>query len=268
MLRVLTSSMVALALWQFVSGAAQAQPTTRPGAQPNQPVQPAQPRAQAPQLGDQSSQRSARPFLGILADAVLPGAAPQGVVVRQVEPDSPAAQAGLRTGDMITKFDDRGVTNLDTLANLVGQHKPGDRVRIQFQRAGKEQTQDVTLAQFPARRFGQAVPQNRPAAFLGVGAQALTPQEKDRLGVAVDQGAVVMQVIPGTPAAQAGLQPGDVITNFDNKPITNTQDLQQAVRQTGANKDVNFTAARGKETRDFKAHLQEAPAGLFAPPLP
>ncbi len=80
--------------------------------------------------GQQPAQpKGNRPFLGIRAEPV-----PGGVAVRDVEPGSPAAQGGLRTGDVITKVDDQQVQNFDALVNALFQHKPGDKINLQVKR--------------------------------------------------------------------------------------------------------------------------------------
>jgi len=217
-------------------------------------------------LSAQAPERASRPFLGIWGEGTAIRAEQPGVLIRQVDPGSPAAQAGLKSGDVITKVDNQEVKTFDTLVNTLVQHKPGDKVTVQVRREGKDQDVAVTLGQRPAPRPGAAPGRQTP--FLGVETRELTPQAKDRLGVSVDQGAEVMGVVRGTPATKAGLQPGDVITNFNDKPINNPQELREAVRQAGVGKEVSFQAARGKEMKDFKVQLEEAPAGAFIPPSP
>src|SRR5262249_5194151 len=155
-----------------------------------------------------------------------------GILVREVEPGTPAAQAGLRNGDLIVKVGDQPVKDFDALVNALSQHKIGEKVNFQVQRDGKEQSFEVTLGQRPERRAGEA-PRRQPTAFLGVRTEELTPEMKNQYKVTVDRGAVVVGVMPGTPAATAGLKEGDVITSVNNQPIENPQQLRQAVQQAG-----------------------------------
>src|SRR5262249_40867858 len=155
-------------------------------------------------------------------------AAHQGPAVRRVTPDSPAARAGLQEGDVITRVDGRQVDDPQTLLNVLAQHKPGDKLKFQVQRDGKEKSLDVTLGTRPAARAGEGLPgsrlpRERPTAFLGVQAvpmEELTPRLKERLGISAENGLVVMEVLPDSPAAKAGLRHGDVITGV-NGLVTN-----------------------------------------------
>lgn len=217
----------------------------------------------------QAPERPRRPYLGVLAEAVPGGTERAGVRVRDVAPGSPAAEAGLKRGDEIVKVGNKKVENFEGLANALTQHKPGDKVPLEVVRDGKEQTLTVTLGERPRAAQPAQPPRRRATAFLGVETRPLTPEEKTRLGVSVDSGAEVMEVAPGTPAAAAGLQRGDVITSLDGKAVSNPEALREAVRQAGAGKEVTVQAARGKETKEFKAKLEESPADFFTPlPFP
>jgi serine protease Do len=211
----------------------------------------------------QPAQRSERPFLGIRSGPAAPGQ-PAGVQVLDVAPRSPAADAGLKSGDEITKIDATPVKGFNELMDNVAKHKPGDKVKLDVKREGKEQEITVTLGRRPGPR---PVPTERAPAFLGLEARELTPPEKDRLGTSADSGALVIDVLPGSPAATAGIKTDDVITKVDGKAIASPMDLQEAVRDAGAGKQLNITIVRGKESREVKATPQ---AGLsaFPPPVP
>jgi serine protease Do len=213
------------------------------------------------------AERSSKPFVGILAEPKSANAEQTGVIIRDVTPDSPAAQAGLKRGDVIDKIGDKEVKNFDDLANTLSAHKPGDKVAFHIRRDGKDENVTVTLGQRPALREGDA-PRDKPTAFLGVESRDLTPELKQKLGVDIDAGAVVVEVVPDTPADKAGLLKGDVITSFDGQEVANPEDLRQAVRQAGAGKQVTLKVARGKEMKELKTQLEESPADLFVIPLP
>jgi hypothetical protein len=212
------------------------------------------PRADQAPPAAQTQPRGQRPILGVFAEAAPGESGQMNVFVRQVTPGSPAAQAGLRSGDVITRVDNQPISNFESLINALSQHKPGDKVQVQLRRQGKEQTETVTLGQPPAAREG------RTSAFLGIEAAPLTPDDKNRLRVNSDQGVVVRQVVPGTPAATAGLRPGDVITQVDNQAITGVDQLRDAVQRAGAGKEVDLKVERGQQNMDVKARLQGPPA--------
>jgi putative serine protease PepD len=67
-----------------------------------------------------------------------------------VEEGQPAADAGLEEGDVITKVDDRDITDATALTSAIRSHQPGDQVTITYTRDGEEQTTEVTLGELPA----------------------------------------------------------------------------------------------------------------------
>jgi S1-C subfamily serine protease len=159
--------------------------------------------------------------------------------------------------------DDKEVRDFEDLVNTLARHKPGDKLAFQVRRDGKEQSLEVTLGENRPPRAGLS---NRPTAFLGVATRPLTPAEKGRLGITANEGVVVAEVVPNTPAAQAGLRPDDVITAIDGKPITSPADLREMVSEARADKEITLTVLRGKESSQIKTRLEESPADVFAPP--
>lgn len=220
-------------------------------------------------------QQPPRGYLG-LAPAP-PAAGSNAIVIGEVDPNGPAAKAGIRPGDRIVKVDDQAPAGADALTEMFAKHKPGDKVTIVIQREGKEQKFDVTLAERPDRpgqdRPGPGAPGSEPekaTAFLGVAMQDMTPQLRPRLGVNVDQGVIVAEVTPNSPAAKAGLQSGDVVVQANDKPVATSRQLFGIVQQTGPGKELALKVARGKDTRDVKVTLAEpqADTGAGRPPRP
>jgi S1-C subfamily serine protease len=205
--------------------------------------------------------RHAKVYLGIGVEPAAAGADQAGVVVREVTPDSPAAKGGLKPGDVIVKVGDRDVKDFGALAGAVSSHKAGDKVAVHVRRDGKEQDLTVTLAERQVARFPKA-PESFPerrGAFLGVQTQDITPELKDRLGLAVDKGALVTNVIPGTPAAKAGLKDEDVITAVNGQAVANSRELREAIHKAGTGKDVTVKGMRGNDKMEVKARLEESP---------
>jgi S1-C subfamily serine protease len=98
-------------------------------------------------------------------------------------------------------------------------------------------------------------------AFLGVSTATVTPSVQQRLGLAVSKGAVVQDVTPGTGAADAGLQSGDVIVKFGNDDITSSDDLSAAVRRHQPGEKVDVTFMRGNQRMTATATLGSRPTG-------
>lgn len=220
-----------------------------------------------PQRRAEPQQRSGRPFIGILAEPKPAEGEQGGVIIRDVSPDSPAAQAGLKQGDVIDKIGAMQIKSFDDLANILASHKAGEKLTFHVRRGGKDENVAVTLGQQQARRYGDA-PRNRGTAFLGVQSRDLTPELKQKSGVATDAGAVIVEIVPDSPAANSGLREGDVITSFNGQPVSNSEDLRQAVREAGTRKEVTLKVARGKESKELKTQLEESLADVFSIPLP
>lgn len=155
---------------------------------------------------------------------------PEGALVASVVEDSPAAEAQLEPGDVITSFGGRGVDSARTLSRVVAAHKPGEAAQVDIVRQGERRTLEVRLgdsADTEALAGGFEAPAD--AADVGLRLGALNDQRRARLGLPEDvEGVVVMEVLPGSAAAEKGLKPGDVITQVNNRPVASVAD---AVRE-------------------------------------
>jgi len=211
-----------------------------------------------------------RAYLGIQVRGARPGPGQEGVTVESTDADSPAARAGLKTGDRIVRVGDRAVRDFEDLLVALSQHKPGEAVVFQVQRDGQKQDLNVRLGERPGLRPGTAVPGPRATALLGVQALPLTPEQRERLKVGDEGGVLVAGVMRGTPAARAGLRPGDVIASADGKRVGSPEELREAVSRAGVGKTLTLSVLRDGDKKEVKATLEEAPVegfGLF-PPIP
>jgi len=219
---------------------------------------------------DQPARSQQRVFLGVAVEPGTEDTKHAGVPVRSVLPDSPAAKAGIKEGDLISKVAGTEVKDFDSLLAVLRKHRPGEQLSFHVMRDGQEKDLNVTLGQLPARRAGEGGLNERSGAFLGVQTQPLTAQLKERLNVTADKGVVITEVLPDTPAAKAGLKRDDVIIGLAGKTITNPQELRDAVHAAGVGKDVSVTVLRGQEKKDIHVRLEESPVdGLsFGPTFP
>ncbi len=168
--------------------------------------------------------------------------APKGALVAQVTPDSPAAAAGFEQGDVILSYNGEAIDALRDLTTKVANTHPGDEAQVMVWRDGDKVTLDVEIGQTPGgEKVVAALEQpddNTPK--LGVALAKLTDDDRASLDLARDlQGAVVTEVMPGSPAAEKGLQRGDVIVEADRKKVTEPKMVIDAVREA---------AERGDET--------------------
>jgi serine protease Do len=161
-----------------------------------------------------------------------------GVLVGDVVPDSPAARAGLKRGDVIRKVDNEAVHNPNALRNKIALTEPGTEVTLTVLRDGKEQQIKVKLSELRAEAATSEPDQEGggpvEGAKLGISVMPLTPEIARQLGLRGNiSGLVVRDVDPSGPAAEAGIQPGDVIVEANRQPVRSAADLQKALGKGG-----------------------------------
>ncbi len=172
-----------------------------------------------------------------------------GVLVSQVQEDSPAAEAGLEAGDIITGFGGEPVSGMDELRLRVAATEPGSRVPVEVFRDGRRVQLEVKIAEKePSDADGADTP-NTPAGKLGLGLHDLDEETARRLGLDVERGVVVTSVQPLSAAAKAGLRPGDVITRVGGRRVDDVRDFRKAIRKHDLRKGVRLTVMTGSVQR-------------------
>jgi len=163
-----------------------------------------------------------------------------GAVVSQVEPDSPASKAGLKTGDVITELNGKTVNDAGELQVEVGQKQPGTKIDLTVMRDGKSEQIPVTLEAMGAHDKGSEIAsaQNGKPRW-GIGLADLTPELRQQTQAAnTVQGAVVEKVIPGSSADNAGIQRGDIITEVNRHPVHSAADVQHELSSVPKGEDA------------------------------
>jgi serine protease Do len=168
----------------------------------------------------------------------------RGEIVRSVQPNEPAARAGIQQGDVILRVNGQDVNPDQTVSYLIANTPVGSRVPLDIIRDGRRQTITVTVGQRPteeelARQLGTTpeeglAPENAPAtpgnAALGLSLQALNPQIARALNLpAGASGVVIAAVDPNSDAAERGLQRGDLILSVNRQPVTTPAQVLAAV---------------------------------------
>jgi serine protease Do len=144
-----------------------------------------------------------------------------GALVRQVTPGGPASKSGLTSGDVITEIDGRKMESAGDVIEYVSTRPIGSRVSLGLMRSGRPQTVTVQLGELPSQD------QRSPASTsgLGLGLQTLTAELGRSMGLPPGtRGAVVVEVVPGSPAAAAGLGEGEVIVEVDRHRVTSADE--------------------------------------------
>jgi serine protease Do len=180
-----------------------------------------------------------RGWLGVTIQSLTPELArsfnipprTEGALVSSVFDDSPAAKVGLKPGDVIVEFDGRKIGRTTDLSRLVAATPASKPVALKVWRDGKELTLSPTIARLEDRATPVAgEPGEEPQrGRLGLAVEPLTPELAQSLGTSHTHGLVVRSVQDGSPADEAGLRPGDLITEVNRKPVRTVEDLRRAV---------------------------------------
>ncbi|GLS13490.1 peptidase [Hydrogenophaga electricum] len=215
---------------------------------------------EAVRVSDQlrSSGRVSRGRIGVQIDQVSKEVAesiglgqPRGALVRSVEPNSPAAKAGVEAGDIILKFDGKDIERSIDLPRLVGNTKPGNRSSMTVFRRGGQRDLTITVAELepekPQPRASAGEGSKPPAApgaaqALGLALSDLSTADKRDLNL---KGGVRVDSADGA-AARAGLREGDVIIALANTEVPSVKDFEGVLSKVDRSKPVSVLFRRGE----------------------
>jgi serine protease Do len=182
-----------------------------------------------------------RGYLGVNIQPITPEIAdglglkePRGALVSDVQPDTPAAKAGIRPGDAVTAVGNEPIKDARELSRRISALQPGANVKLSLIRDGKQQTVEVSLAKLPEQRAEQPADRGEHARGTDLSGLGLSLAPAPAMG-AGREGVVVTNVDPSGPAAERGLKSGDVIVEVGGKPVSNPADVREAL--SGARKD-------------------------------
>ena len=207
---------------------------------------------------------------------------PGGVFVQDVQEGTPAARAGLRSGDIIASFDGERVRGVRHFSRLVLETPPGRTVSSVIVRGTERQTIQMTPeagrqgAFFPdvGREIGREIergmraiprdfdfefPNRTSRARLGVTLTPLTDQLASYFGV--KDGALVSAVEPDSPAAQAGVRAGDVITAIGGRTVGDVADVMAGIREAAPGSALEIRVVRDKKEMILKATVPDRRPG-------
>ncbi|MGZ8243606.1 DegQ family serine endoprotease, partial [Methylomagnum sp.] len=168
---------------------------------------------------------------------------PEGALVDMVPSDGPAAQAGLRAGDVIVGLNGEPVRDSKELPPKVAELKPGSEAKLSVWRDGKEQAFTLKVGELEAPQAQAANgSQDAPRGRLGLAVRPLNPEEQREAGV--KNGLLVARV--AGPAAKAGITPGDVVLAVNDQPVEGAEQLRELANKAG--KHVALLVQRGGTT--------------------
>ncbi|QPC89473.1 DegQ family serine endoprotease [Mesorhizobium sp. INR15] len=203
-------------------------------------------------------------YLGVEIQPVTPDVAsaigldhPGGALVSQINDGSPAAKAGVETGDVITSFAGQAIKDPKDLSRAVADVSPGAKEPLGVWRKGKAVDMSVDVGRngddvktasvtdgsgAPATEEGSRIP------AIGLGLMDITPDVREQMNLAANQhGALVARVNPDKAAAASGIQPGDIIVGVNQVPVKSARQATQAIAQAGKSgkKSVLLLVERG-----------------------
>jgi serine protease Do len=157
-----------------------------------------------------------------------------GALIEDVKPGGPADKAGLKNGDVIRKYNGQIVTDSGQLIALVTNTDPGTVVTVEALRSGKPLTLKVTLGERPSK-LGIQASTGQPTVqgtLRGITVQNLTSDLRQQLGLpAGTEGVAISNLDPNSPAAQSGIQQGDVIESINRQPVRSVADFERLAAQ-------------------------------------
>jgi serine protease Do len=177
-------------------------------------------------------------------------AKPQGALVTNVDPEGPAAKAGVEAGDVVLRFDGRPIDSQSDLPRIVGSTRPGAKVPMSVWRKGSPRELQVTVVEMAQEqqtaRRGEPPPRSAgPANALGLTVSDVAAEKLKELKL---RSAVQIDAVDG-PAAAAGLRAGDLILALNNADVANAKQFNEQVAKLDRKKNVALLVRRGDATQ-------------------
>jgi serine protease Do len=199
-----------------------------------------------------------RGFLGVVIQQLTPDLADslgidvaEGILIAQVNDDSPAAAAGLRAGDVVMAYDGKPVTDIGNFRNRVSLTPPGSQKSLTVLRDGTRKTLTVTIGELSGNELASRGP-THGADEIGLTVQELTPRLAEQLGTRPGEGVVITEVQSGSIAARAGIEPGAVILEVNRTQVNSPAEFRTAVARAGKERGI-LLLLRQEGTQRFVA---------------
>jgi len=194
-----------------------------------------------------------RGWIGVTIQRVTPEIAQsfglkesKGALVSDVVPEGPAQKAGMKRGDVIVTFNGKDIKNSTDLPRIVAETPVGKTVDVKIIRDKKEMVIKITIEEMTEKRMAES--RIHPVSDLGMRIENITPALRNELGIKDRSGVVVTNVVPGSAADDAGIQPGDVIKEVNHHQIRNLNEYDSATGRTEESKPLLFLIKRGSQT--------------------
>ncbi|MBF0614839.1 MAG: DegQ family serine endoprotease [Magnetococcales bacterium] len=216
-----------------------------------------------------SSGQVKRGWLGIGIQLVTPELATalgldaaKGALISQVHKNGPAADAGIKPGDVIIQFNGQEIHKMRGLPALVAMTPVGSKVPVVILRDGKERTLQVRIDEMPRDEASQASTPTAETASktdpLGIKVASLNEEQRRKTRMGDDiRGVAVVQVDPDSPAGRSGLKNGDVIMDINRNPVENVRDYEQVMDKLGTTGNLLLRVARERGVLFIAINLEK-----------
>jgi serine protease Do len=169
----------------------------------------------------------------------------KGVLVSDVLPESPAARAGLQPGDIIVEVDGKRAEGPGDLQRAVGFTAPGKTARLTILRDQREKTVEIKVGEAPDEREARGPAERGPAPLLGLDVRPITPDVARQLDLRSTEGVVVARVEEDSPAAEAGVQRGDVVREINRQRVHSVADFERLTKDVKEGDRLTLLLQRG-----------------------
>ncbi|MDP2361918.1 MAG: PDZ domain-containing protein [bacterium] len=186
-----------------------------------------------------TSRAAEHAFLGIVPEKSVPvnaqGFSGAGLLIKQVVAKGPAAEVGIKGGDILTHFNGKPIEDGDDLSFFLRRSKPGDKVSLDWIRGDSRQKGDVRLGardepELRAKAVAQLGKAMGNTAYLGIGSLSINNNLLTYFGVKENHGILIDAVVKGSPADKAGLKVGDVLVSLDGRAVDSPGRLRRLLQ--------------------------------------
>lgn len=214
--------------------------------------------------------RTRRGWLGVFIQEITPDIAEslgledeRGALVSSVHPEGPAEAGGMKAGDVVLSFDGKDIEDMRSLPRIVAETAIGKKVVVKVLRGGEIETLTIELGELEQAEqagllSGRTTAPSKPHSFasLGFTVASLTDELREEYNIPdapsgeALRGVVVTEVVQGSPAAERGMQAGDIIRRIGQKQVMSQSDLIDGVAEARRLKKSTFLLLIRREGRE------------------
>ena len=168
----------------------------------------------------------------------------KGALVLEVIEGNPAAKAGIKAKDIITEVNGKPIESVRDLTRIIADIPVGDTAVVTVIRNGKQEKIKVNIAKRDAKETASKTTKEKPDDDLGIRVTDITPEMVQRYELPEKSGVIVTNLAPDGKAAEAGLQPGDVIKEINHQEINSLDDYRKAIAAAESAKEISIFVRR------------------------